>query len=265
MSSGAGSGELGFNLGEMIEQVADEIRNAQVESKIKRWINFAALRISAKGELPFFLVGPLEFQTTIGEPNYALYSVATHAVEYKDSQIRRVSAVWTESEAGGGVREIFPSTIKRIREYVPKWVTETGLVTHYLWLPKGPKTLPIGASGSFIYLPTIRLVKIPDSQFFVYCAGYLGPNKLEDNGEYSTFPAEWHPLIVQGAIIMGKKYEKAPDLADARQEYREMYRELMKGAFTRPDWIPRFVTQNTSEGLGRPPYPRLDPNHFASS
>ena len=268
-----GSSWVGFNHQQMIDEVADQIRNPAIPTKITRWLNWTALRIwSTKVIFPFFEMTPISFEITAddianGIPFYELIRSSITGPSRGNMQIKRLLRVWIGEATtvpvykSDGARPLFPITASQATDEFPEWRTQRGKVTHYIWYPYGTTVIeqPPGSDNYPTRHPMIWLIKVPDTELTVWWTGYRGPNFLEDLLDMSTYPAEWHPLIMQGAIVRGLKYERSPDVTDAIAEFNLMFRDLLKTLYVRPDQPHSFYTRNSTS---RPSTPMLDPEHF---
>lgn len=195
----------GMSHQDMINEVRDQCRNNTVDSKITRWINMAIITLSSKFIFPH-LHTLSSFETIANTRNYSL-----------PVDLLWAKGFWVPSEK----RMLLPADTRTLALYNAGFLSETGQVTNYI------------LNGR-----SIDLYKVPSANGLTITYAYQRrPLTLVSLLDNCDFPYEWHPLIVQFALIRAFKYEKnMEDARDAYLEYKDMLAELKKTLHTRPDW-----------------------------
>jgi hypothetical protein len=201
-----------MNIGEMIEEVRDQIRDTKKDTQILRWLNMTSLQLASRFQIPgFSSIG--NFPTVVSTQIYSL------AVDF-----HWLKRAWIPS-ATGGIRTLYPVDEKLLISMAPDWNTITGTVTNYLLDGLNLSLWKIPASIQTIYYSYIRRPKV------------LLISNLTD---VSDFPADFHPIIVQGALVRGFKMEKNEQFSSAFAEYKDMLNEIKKTIYVRPDMEARL-------------------------
>lgn len=190
---------------EILDEVADQISETTLASKILRWTNSYIARLASRYTFDF-LRDQKNFSTVISQQSYTLDP----------------SLMFLRKPPWYSVQQIDPIDEELLASNDPRWNTLTGPVTRYI-----------------LYYQTLLLYKIPTSVFTVYYTFQKQPTPVASGKltEYTGFPSAWHEALAQGAIVKGFKYRNNPQYGAALLELKDMLRELMPNVNRRPDMI----------------------------
>ena len=255
LEPGTESGFIGLHAQDMVSEVADQIRNVSLTFQIIRWLNLTSYRIYASH--PFF---PFFFGT--GGNTVLGSSQLAYNIQMNPAAVRKVLSVSTHEISDGSlIRELIPHPIKGFFSIKDRLVK--GEVTHYLFVPRSKDTFIGGENDpSFgaISVPSLQLFHPPNRDLTLQYTTYLLPPIILSLSEYSAWPQEWYPLLILGAVISGKRYERFPEseITADKQEYYDLQKNLIRNMQSRPDYVHNFQDWIADNPIkGRFPYPVL--------
>jgi hypothetical protein len=223
------SGDTTYNLdlGEMIDEVANILRNTNIPIDITRWINLEVLYLSAIYIFREFHASG-EITTTSGEPFYQLeddfYFLKT--LVHPTNNIR-----------------LAPIDEAILSNFDPKYKTLEGPITHYI-----------------LNNNSVELYKIPSGTFVLPYSYQRRPLKLVSLADVCDLPSEWHPLITLGAAKRGLRREgRFDEIAEIQADYMQMRKDLVKTVYRRPD--SNLVFSGPEVVGARRQWPVLPPNY----
>jgi len=223
----AGAGGFGFTLQEMIDQVADELRNITISTKITRWLNMSVTDISSA-----YTFGPLHKYASKG----TVPSIPDIQLELDIHWLKTVEIPIQN-------RKIYPIDESRLSESDPNYRTLTGQVNRY-----------------YLNGVLMGLWHVPSSIFPITYSYQRRPVKLIDLTDISDLPPEWHSLIIQKAITKGYSRDGNNDgVLRSKGEEKELLKKLGANAYRRLDETVVQGTSGTSSKPGRPRVPRNIP------
>ena len=218
----------GLTLQEMIDDVADNIRNATIPLRITSWINQEIMSLAAIYLFPYLHASSV-FATIVGQRNYNLAPEFHYAKIFVNPLIQLPLVAASENE---------------IANRDPQFNTIQGTVTHY------------SLNGR-----SIDLYKIPAEVFNIYYSFQRRPVKLISGTDVSDLPPEWHPLLVLGATKKGMRRDErgSDEYQLIAQEYAVLLKQLEVTLKRRPDVVTVFQDPANRPGKYRP---RRDPSHY---
>lgn len=196
--------EFGLTHSNMIEEVGDQLRNKNVDTLITRWLNMTIFNLAARFNFSF-LNSSDSFITADSVRNYPLNQ----------------SLLWLQNmwmPGGPAIRPIEPIGERELMIMDPYFNTNKGYPVKYVYKNR-----------------SVDLWRVPDQVYTILYTFYRRPMALVGLDDVSDFPYEWHPVIIQGAIVRGFKYEKNDQYLPAVQEYQGMVKELKPTIYRRPD------------------------------
>lgn len=195
-----GISNQGFTLQEMLDEVSDQLRDVKINTKITRWLNLQIFELASSRNWPHLWTIDT-FQTAPSTETYDL-----------SNRLQIMSTVYIPSIP----RTLINVDEKFIADNYDNFSYQQGDVVAYR-----------------LHGGQISLFRVPSSILVVYYRYYAYPLKLTNPGDISDFPIEWHPVIVQGAIIRGFRYEGNTDqLAEAEVLYAKMYEAALKNSYS---------------------------------
>lgn len=166
------SNSYGLTLEEIIDQVADALRNSSIQSKIIRWLNMGLLDISAR-----YVFGTLHANATkLTDPG------VPDALLESDFHWLKTIAIPSQNV------KLYPVDEQRVSEAHPDYRTRTGNVSRYY------------LNGNYL-----GLYLVPSDAWTLEYSYQRRPNKLSESDltVYPDLPPEWHALLAQKAVTFG--------------------------------------------------------------
>jgi len=215
---------------EMVDQVADNIRNATIDDKIVRWINNAIIDCGMK-----FIFEHLQKygseDTVSGNPDIPL------ANDYQ----------WMKSiQIPSQQRKLYPKDEQTLSEISPDYRTLKGQVDHYYI--SGPNLLGLYLVPDGIYTVT-----------YSYQARPVELANIDLANEETDLPKEFHQYLCKEAEVSAWQYEgDSQQKTDAKAEAIALIKKLGLTRYRRPD-APVIMGQSVQR-MGRPAQPKLPGN-----
>lgn len=182
--------------------------NTGQTTQIKRWINFREAQIHAAAEWPWKIVGPTSLTVTSGDSTPTM-----------PSNIERPMAVYNEF----GDRLAYATQADFDGLFLPGVASSTsGRPTVFKW-NNGVMTLGDIPNANYTFTMTYER-KL--SHYAVGGALTVGP--MSATTDYPLFDAEWHQILVTGALATGLKIENDPTWEPLEQEFAHMLAQMVE-------------------------------------
>jgi hypothetical protein len=195
-----GISNQGFTLQEMLDEVSDQLRDVKINTKITRWLNLQIFELAASRSWPHLW-------------KFGFFSTAPSTRDYDlENTLQIMSVVNIPSIP----RTLIHVDEKFIADNYDNYTYQQGDVVAYT-----------------LHGSKISLFRVPSSILAVEYFFYAYPLKLTNPGDISDFPVEWHPVLIQGAVVRGFRYEGNTDqLAEAEVLYKQMYDKALKNSYS---------------------------------
>lgn len=210
---------------EMIDHVAQELRNTRIETKITGWLNRAITYFGSQ-----YLFGHLNKyfnkNTSDGIPFITM-----------DADYHWLKTIQIPADN----IKLYPINEATLAEEEPRYRTLKGTTTHYY-------------KNGF----EIGLWQVPGAAVKVITGSYQkrGAVLLANKSVVCDLPEEWHEIVCQNAIYRGYKYEgDKVDADSAKAQEAFMLKKIGATVYKQPDDRP-ILGENSSR-RGRPARPRL--------
>lgn len=218
----------GMTLQEMIDDVADNIRNSKISTRITSWINQEIMNLASVFVFPH-LHSTSAIYTEVGVRNYVLEEDFHYLKIINNPTL---------------MLPLNPIGEAKLANEDPLYKTTQGPVTDYT-----------------LNFRSIDLYKVPSEVVPLEYSYQRRPLKLINSSDVSDLPPEWHPLFVLGATKRGIRREErgTDEFQSVVAEYDSMKRELSATLKRRLDVV--TVLENPEQRNSKP-WPRLDPSHY---
>ncbi len=221
----SGDPNFGFTLQEMIDIVANNIRNKSISIDITNWLNIAIIDLASKYSFGTLHKYDLK-NTSLGIPDVILaddfYWLKTVGIPSQN-------------------RKLYPEDEQRIAEGFPQYRSLQGTVSYY-----------------YLNGKNLGLWQVPSGSFAVEYSYQSHPIKLINPADLSDLPPEWHTLVIQKAITKGYSQEgNDSGFSISLQMEARLLRELQLSAYRRPD---ETLILSGPNARGRVPRPKLPGN-----
>lgn len=224
---------------EMVSEIADQLSNTEADDKIIRWLNMEQDDLVSCYRFNI-LQKTATINTAAATRNYLFSAFTPSVTDLTLIKEIRIPAI---------PRKLHPIEENELAEAEPDWDVAQGTIYRYIFRGNG-----------------IDLWRVPDGIHTLNMTYYRGFTKLLNDGtnptETSEVPYQWHPFLVQKALVRGMRQQDHPRLDRELVILASMEDKFRKHHRTRPDAVHVFQSPEKSN---RKPHPVLPPDHFPRS